>query len=139
MQAIILKLDRDQARAVQATFCPYLERYCESKIINAVTEDEQLIYKIIRCIFLDIYKMLCKKLLTDANKFTFNFSEAEAITLYKLLIAFPIKSENVWMLNLRQLITDSIHNQLQQPDGWKQAAKKSEEEILWQTIKEEYL
>jgi hypothetical protein len=109
---IILKLERDQARAVQHTFCPFLERYCESKIINAVCDDEKLIYQIIRSIFLDIYKMVCKKLLTDANKFTFNFSEAEAITLYKLLIVFPIKSDQVWHINLRQMITDSIYNQL---------------------------
>lgn len=136
---IVVKLDRDQARTVQQTFCPYLERYCESKILNAVTEDEQLIYKIIRCIFLDIYKMLCKKLLTDPHVFKLKFSEAEAITLYKLLIAFPIKSENVWMLNLRQLITDSIHNQLSQPDQWEGTSKKTEQEILLQTIKEEYL
>lgn len=109
---IKVTLNRDQARAVQRTFCPFLERYCESKILNAVSEDEQLIYKIIRCLFLDIYKKICKKLLTDQYMLGFKFSEAEAIALYKLLIAFPIKADDVWLINLRQRITDSIHNQL---------------------------
>lgn len=116
MTQIILKLTRDQARAVQQNFCPYLERLCESKIRLAVSEDERLIYMIIRCLFLDIYRMLSKKLLSDAIRFKLQLSEAEGVTLYKLLIAFPLPSDQVWYINLRQMIIDVIHSQLQQPD-----------------------
>lgn len=115
MEKITIPLQRDQARAVQQNFCPYLERYCEAKIKTAVSEDERLIYMIIRSLFLDVYKMISKKLLTDAKQFKFKLSEAEAIALYKLLIAFPIKVDQFWYVNLRQTIVDVIHGQLQQP------------------------
>lgn len=115
MTTILIPLQRDQARAVQQNFCPYLERYCETKIRTAVSEDERLIYMIIRSLFLDVYKMICKKLLTDAKHFKFKLTEAEAIAMYKLLIALPIQADQFWYCNLRQTIIDIIHSQLQQP------------------------
>lgn len=115
MTKIIVKLERDQAATIVHKFFPFLDRLCISKITNSYTDDEQLVYTVIHCIFQDVQKMFAKKLFTEGNRFTFNLSKAEGITLYKLLMAFPIDSKQVYMLNLRQLITDSIHNQLTKP------------------------
>lgn len=109
---IIIKLERDQARTVQQKFFPYCEQFCISKRNIAVTEDERLMYMILASVFNQVQKQFNKKLAGDGLRFRLKFSNAEGITLYKLLIAFPIKSDQVYMINLRQRITDSIHKQL---------------------------
>lgn len=115
MQKIILKLERDQTRLLEMCFFPYLERVCLSKICNATTEDERLIYQLVDCVFDDIRKMVARKLLTESRRFTFKLTKAQAITLYKLLLAFPIAADQVYMIYMRRQITDTIHKQLIQP------------------------
>ena len=116
MKKITIKLTRDEARTVQVNFCPFLESLCETKIRLAVTEDERLLNMLVRSIFLEIFRSLSRKLLTDAKVFKLQLSEAEAITLYKLLAKLPIEVSQVWCIKLRQMILDTLHYQLQQPD-----------------------
>lgn len=113
VKQITLKLDRSQLAAVDEYFLPYLEmqvttwmRDCEHDVnahLNAC---------VISCIHQELVQILRHRLTGPANRFQFKFSTAQAITLYKLLMCLPINYSQVWLINLRQLITDTLHQQL---------------------------
>ncbi len=114
---MILKLERDQARAVRENFFPYLEMLCETKYNDCVRERDtfgSMNVLIIRSLFLEVVTFFDKKLLTEGNRFTFKFHTAQAVTLYSLLLQVPLNPKDVWHCNLRQLITDTLHQQIMQ-------------------------
>jgi len=95
-----IKLTRDDARLIQVQFFPYLELLIETKIRDSRADiDLQLNCKVIRCNFLEVVKIFTRKLAGD-------------ITCYKLLIALPLKTEAVYLLQLRQRILNELHLQM---------------------------
>jgi hypothetical protein len=110
-----LKLERDQARATRQYFFPYVEMLCETKYQDCRRERDlygSMNVLIIRSLFLEVVKSFDRKLLTESNRFTFKFHQAQGITLYTLLLQVPLNPLDIWLCNLRQLITDTLHQQI---------------------------
>jgi hypothetical protein len=110
-----LKLERDQARAVRDNFFPYLEMLCDTKYQELKHERDtfgSLNVLLVRSLLLEVVKMFDRKLLTDSNRFTFKFNQAQGITIDILLLQVPLNPKDVWLCNLRQLITDTLHQQI---------------------------
>jgi hypothetical protein len=120
MTPIILKLERDQARAVQDTFFPYIHELCRFRIKNEGNINSKLMERIVYTVFDTVAKLFSRKLNTTGNKFTFNFTEGQAITLYMFIIMVPIQQEQVWYMNLRNLIVNSLHQQILKPTNEKE-------------------
>lgn len=115
-ESINIKLDRDQARAVREQFMPYMKMLCETRLTDARPNvDDYLNCMVIRSLFLDLVEIFDKKLDTVARQFTFKFSAAAAITFYKLLMILPINSCEVWLINLRNHLTNFIHREILEP------------------------
>lgn len=111
-----IKLTRDQARAVQRNFLNYLGQVAEMKVLDSAKNiDENLNCRVIRSLMRDIAKKYEKKLLTAANTLRFNFTDAEGITLYKMLMAVPVPADQFWYCNLRTHICDTLHRQISEP------------------------
>lgn len=117
---IILKLTRDQARSVQLNFFPYLSLLCEKNIRDTTNPDETLNARMIYCILNEIRKDVEKKLFNTAKKIKFKFSDAQAIVMYKLMIALPLQPDQIWLINLRQHIVNILHIELCEPIEIKQ-------------------
>jgi len=110
---IVLQLTRDQARTVQLHYFSYLQMLCESKIRDAGKDWEQILNcRAIQSLFFAVKMQFDKKLSSAADKFKFKLSYAEGLTLYRLLMALPIKGHEIYLINLRQSITDIIFKQL---------------------------
>ena len=112
---MIIKLERDHARSVQQYFFPFLEMLCKTKLKDAQGIDDQLNCRVILSIFDEVVYDFDKKLFTTAAKFTFKLSDAQGITLYKLLMLLPINSREVFLINLRSMIIDTLHRQMCEP------------------------
>ncbi len=110
---IVVSLTRDQARTVQLQYFPYLEKLCGSKIRDAGRDWEQILNcRAVQSLFFSVKMQIDKKLIGTADKFKFKFSYAEGLTFYRLLMGLPIKGEEIYLINLRQSITDIIFKQL---------------------------
>lgn len=113
---LVLKLERDQARAVQRDMFPYMELLLENKVDHCRDSvDEYLNAIVARCLFLEVVKIFERKLLTKGNVFTFKLTVAQALPFYQVLMSLPINGKQVWLLNLRQLICDTLYNQFLEP------------------------
>jgi predicted ATP-dependent endonuclease of OLD family len=111
-----IKLTRDQARAVRENFLNYLVQLADMKVRDSEKNiDENLNCRVIRSLTNDIKKKYDKKLLTASNTLRFNFTDAEGITLYKLLMFHPMPANQYWYLNLRDMICESLHRQICEP------------------------
>lgn len=111
-----LKLERDQARAIRQDFFPYLESLCEMHYQDTRQDTNMnLTVLVIRSLFIDLVKHFDQKLLTTANNFTFKLSDAHGITLYLLLMQLPLRLDQYWLVNLRQLVVDTLHHQMSEP------------------------
>jgi hypothetical protein len=107
-----IKLERDEARAIQQYFFPYLVEVCRLKKRDAADQDETLTQIIIIDTFDQVCKLFEKKLSNISNVLHFKFTDAQAIVLYKLLMNMPIENQNVWLVNLRQLICNIFYNEI---------------------------
>lgn len=108
-----IKLTRDDTRLIQENIFPYLGMYLQMKVRETQADnDRQLNFKVIQCIFLEVKKILDKKLNSAGNKFFIKLSDAQLITLYKLLQAFPVKEDQYYLLQLRQRMINEIHVQM---------------------------
>lgn len=111
-----LKLTRDEARAIQQNFFPYMMQVCDMQIRQTqYNEGENMIFRIIRCIVFDIIRKFDLKLIGFANKFQFDLKEREAIVMYRMLLSQPIDQKNVWMQNLRDRVVAILYQQLNNP------------------------
>ncbi len=113
---ITLKIERDDTRMLQENFFPYLSMLVNSKIKAATGSDDLLNWKIIRSLFTDIKKKVTRKLLTEAKRFTFKFSDAEGITVFQLLMVMPVTVEEIYMQLLRTRVCDTLHKQMNEPE-----------------------
>lgn len=110
-----LKLYRDQAREIQQHFFPYLVMVCETKMNEAdevKDNDGKMVARMMLCLTVELQRKFDKKLLTDHNRFTIKMTDAEAICYYQLLMNFPLDPQWVYMVVLRQKITDFLHDEL---------------------------
>jgi hypothetical protein len=116
VQPIEFKLYRDQARSVQECFFPYLGMLCESKIRDAGHDVDHLLNcRAVQSLYLQVKRQFDKKLLTEANIFHFKFAYAEGLAFYNLLMNLPIKADQIWFINLRNHICNTVHKQLSKP------------------------
>jgi hypothetical protein len=112
-----IKLSRDQARFVQQYFFPYMERLLETKVLQSEKDQEEnLLAKLMRSIFICVQLKFARKLSGFSKKFAFDLQDHEGIIIYRLLMAFPIQADQIYMQHLRQYITDTIHAQLAKPE-----------------------
>lgn len=113
---VSIKLYRDDARLLQMGFFPFLTRLCYSKVISTKHDsDEQLLAIAIRSVFIIVERKFALKLAGVSNKFKFSFSDHEAVILYRLLMAYPIPMQEVYMNVLRQKVTNMLFEQLGVP------------------------
>ena len=111
-----LKLTRDEARTIQQHFLPYMMQVCDMQVRQtAANEGENMIFRIIRCIAVDIQRKFDLKLIGFAQKFQFDLKEREAIVIYRMFLSQPIDKKNVWMTTLRDRIVTILHGQLSEP------------------------
>ncbi len=111
-----LKIERDDARTIQQNFFPYLSQLIEVKVKSPqATEIEITTWKIIRSLFKTVSLKFDRKLLTDARKFSINFTEAEGIAFYTMLMKMPIDAGQAYMIFLRDSICRVLHKQISEP------------------------
>lgn len=116
MAEIKIKLERDQARAIQQYFHPYLVQLCDTRVKDCFGDiDATLNARAMQSLFLQVAKIIDKRLLTQAMEFNLAFTYAESLAYYTILMQLPILSNQVYLVNLRQLVCDTIHNQLIEP------------------------
>lgn len=110
---ILLKLKRDQARAIEEHLFPLMIRIAEMKVNTAGKfSDEYLNYKIVLTLLTEVKKIFTRKLDGAAHKFNFKFNDAQGITLFKFLMNHRISEEHSWLINLRQHICDVLYKQI---------------------------
>lgn len=117
---MIVNLTRDEARAVETRFFPYLENLLITKVNDAkqfpfTGRKEDPIYlsvRIVQCCFLELKKIIARRLLSDAKKFKLKITNAQGITFYKLLLILPLDPAEVWLHTLRQQIITQLDPQL---------------------------
>lgn len=98
---IPVKLERDEARALQQYFFVFLERVCISRETNATTDNEKMLQHLFKEQFHQVQQLFYKKLLNRGNKMKFPFTDSQAIVLYNLLFHFPIHHDQIYMIQLR--------------------------------------
>jgi len=112
MQLIKISLTRDEARAIEQYFFTYLEQVCTMKINQEKDQDDRLWQQLIEDQFLQVKKSFTRKLLTTQKKFTFTFTISQSIVMFQLLRAFPIHKDEVYLLQLRNLIMNIFYEAL---------------------------
>lgn len=113
---IVIKTSRDESRTLQKAFFPYMIMLATSKISDAdIGSNDYLSGKIMLSLIMQVRTKVDRRLLTTANNFSFNLSDAEGIALYTFLMSFPIEMQQVYMNNLRQRLCDKIYRQLLEP------------------------
>jgi hypothetical protein len=107
---ISIKITRDELHTVQENFFPFME--ISIRYING-TDQHTIISKLFRCLYGQIIEKVERKiLLTNSNNLKLKLNDAEAIALQFMLMGMPIDQEKVWMIRVRQKITDQIHKQI---------------------------
>lgn len=115
-QTIAITLHRDQARAVQETFLPYMAMLCQTHIRNADGEELRIFNcRAVHCLFLAIEMKFYAKLNTKALNLRFKFTYAEALAFYTLLEDLPLNANQEWLVSLRELIREDLHTKLSEP------------------------
>lgn len=108
-----IKLTRDEARAIDTRFFPYMERLCELQIETSRGLPETNINsRIIRSCLLDLIQKIKKRLLSAGNNFTITLKENEGLVFYELLMILPLDPAEVWLNNLRQQMIHHLHLQI---------------------------
>lgn len=118
---ILLKITRDEAREVQRFFFPYLLERCLLKMRDAVlhrqvnmeeANSQLLVHRMMHSLITGIKKKFDRKLLTIANVFTINHTDAEAIAMYQLLMIMPLDGKQPFQCMLRQRICNFYFDEL---------------------------
>ncbi|MEP7317194.1 MAG: hypothetical protein ABI921_00580 [Panacibacter sp.] len=104
-----LKLRRDEARYVDDHFFPFMLMNAKQKLIYAENDTAEFNAKVILSLISDVIVAFKRKLLSNANKFVFNFSNAHAICFYYLLLQQPIQPNLFYDVNLRQHLVNVLH------------------------------
>lgn len=107
-----IKLDRDQARAIQKRFFPYLVQLCNIKIDTSNDERERLNAMLIKSVAIEVRLKFDRRLVSFANRFNISFSDCEAIVLYHLLMSLPLDSKDVWLQQLRQSLISRLYQHI---------------------------
>jgi hypothetical protein len=111
-----LTLERDQARSMEQYFLPLMLQLAKQRIKeSAENVDEQLNCRVIYALIIDVKFLFTKKLMTRANSFTFNFTDAEGITFYKMLLNHPIEEKQFYLDHLRNWCILIMNKQLLKP------------------------
>lgn len=111
-----IKLTRDEARCVQHNMFPYLLRLTDVMVINSGhDQNKNLDDRIIRCITRNIKIKFDKKLNGFSNKFSIELPDHECIVLYKLLLAMPVKDDEIWMQKVRNDVLSMLFQYLNEP------------------------
>lgn len=109
---ITVKLTRDEARAMQQYFFHYLHDVCCMKERQATDMENKMSEHLIKDTFHQVRIIFEKKLFNKGNNIKFNFTDSQAIILYKLLLHIGIDDRNVWLQQLRQLFCNLLYEQI---------------------------
>lgn len=112
---IPLRIHRDRTRELVTFFFPFLTERCLLKVREAdqiKDVERKLAARVMWCLVQSAKLKFDRKLLTEANRFTVKLSDAEAIVLYQLLMAFPIDPKMVFQVLLRQEIVNFLFEEL---------------------------
>lgn len=105
---IIVKLTRDETRCIQQYFFPYLDELCKMKERQAVKDSDRHAQHMVLDLYKQAKKVIDRKLLTTADKFSIRFTDSQAIILHQLLLALPLDAKNIYLVTLRQLLCNVI-------------------------------
>ena len=105
---IIVKLTRDETRCIQQYFFPFLDELCKMKERQALQDSDRHAQHMVLDLYKQAKKVIDRKLLTTADKFSIRFTDSQAIILHQLLLALPLDANNVYLVNLRQLLCNII-------------------------------
>jgi len=107
---IPVKLERDEARAMETYFFDFIKQIIHYSKKIADSDNEKILQHLIGDQFEQIELLFKKKLLNKSNKLHFNFTDSQAIILYKFLFNFPIDSKEVWLQMLRQRFCNLLYD-----------------------------
>lgn len=111
-----IKVTRDEARAVQQNFFPFLQQLCDMRIRQADHDDDLLfLARLFACIFRDIKRKFDLRLVGFSQLFKIELKEHEAIVFYKLLLSVKLDPQNVWLIHLRQKLIEELFIYLSEP------------------------
>lgn len=114
---IILHTTREHVQTVKKYFFPYVNMYKETRLNNisnkSIGSEEYLSALTINCIISEIEALFEKKLInTTGIKIKFKLSEAQAIVLYRTLLALPLPGNQVYFHVVRNDWIETLHRQL---------------------------
>lgn len=103
---IVLRTSRQYTETVRDYFFPYINQFKETRIHNvrnqSVSSEEYLSAVVINCLLTEIEKLIIKKLVnTKSHKIKFEFSDAQAVVLYKTLLRLPLPADQFYMNMVR--------------------------------------
>lgn len=115
VKKITVKVIRDQARAVQENFFPFMELLCKTRIKE--TEDagqfnENMNEIIVDSLLAEIKSEFETRLGFQANGFIIGFSQPQAIAFLKLLSQLPPNTAFPYLNDLRSFFITELENQV---------------------------
>lgn len=93
-------------------FLPYMIKVLEARLNISRGTDKELDAIVCLSVLEDLELMFQRKTLTVQKNFTIKLKKAEAVILMKLMMQFPLMSEDFWRMNLRNNIVEQLHKQL---------------------------
>ncbi|MGN6478312.1 MAG: hypothetical protein ACTHKV_13890 [Flavipsychrobacter sp.] len=103
---ITLRTIRQQVEVVKDYFYPYINRFKQTRLNNVINQnmasEEYLSAVVINCLLTEIETLLTKKLINNKGfKIKFEFTDAQAVVLYKTLLNLPLPAGQVYMNMVR--------------------------------------
>lgn len=113
MSPITFRTTRDQARMLEQNFMPLMMRMADSRMRNhAAHQSKFMTGTMLYSLLEEVERKFKKKLLAEANKFSFKLKRHEAIAFYYFLMKIPIDTALVYAYTFRQHLCDVLHQQL---------------------------
>lgn len=109
---IQLKITRQYLDDLCRHFFPFMVQVLESRKRTAKGTEGYLAAVTILSVMEKMEIMFQRKTLTIQQKFTIKLEEHEAIIMMELMLNFPLAEDQFWRHNLRNYITEQLHNQL---------------------------
>jgi len=115
---ISIKFPRSHVKFIQDYFFPYINLHKQTRLNNVANEslisETYLSAIVINCILDEIQQLFTKKLVnTTGSNIKFEFTDAQAIVLYKTLIHYPLQKDNVYLQMIRNQWIQILDLQLQ--------------------------
>jgi len=114
---ILITAPRSEAETILRHFFPVINIYKATRINNVAHMDrlseEYLSALVINCLVTELEKLFQKQLVnTVREKIKFQFSDAQAVVLYKSFMAMPLDAEKVYYNIIRNRWIEVFNQQL---------------------------